>query len=166
LLKGLGSLAQNLELVEADLLKKETVIAAIEGASYVIHTASPVPADRNVKEEDLIPPALGGTKAVLEGCEKAGVKRLVVTSSTATCVNYDDPSKYIFDEESWCNVETNPQPYAKAKALAEKAAWDHVKKTGSFELVVILPTMVIGPVVTGEDFASGDMFIKKIILGE
>jgi nucleoside-diphosphate-sugar epimerase len=80
-----------LTLVEADLLKKDTVIAAIAGAKYVVHTASPVPMDMaGANESKLVPPALEGTKAVLEGCKMAGTKRLVITSSVAAIGSTND----------------------------------------------------------------------------
>ena len=43
--EGLGNQTNLIKLVEADLMKKETIISAISGATYVIHTASPVPLD-------------------------------------------------------------------------------------------------------------------------
>jgi nucleoside-diphosphate-sugar epimerase len=41
--KAFGELYDQLELVEADLDKEQTIIDACEGCVYVIHTASPFP---------------------------------------------------------------------------------------------------------------------------
>ncbi len=41
--KAFGENFNKLELVEADLLKPETIDEAIKGCDYVIHTASPFP---------------------------------------------------------------------------------------------------------------------------
>ena len=43
-MKGFGQeLYDQLELVEADLLDEESIHRAIEGCTYVVHTASPFP---------------------------------------------------------------------------------------------------------------------------
>lgn len=51
----------------------------------MIHVASPFPADHPRDEMEVIRPAVEGTKNVLEACAKTkgGVKRVVLTSSTA-----------------------------------------------------------------------------------
>jgi len=41
--KAFGELYDQLELVEADLDKEQSIIDAIEGCTYVVHTASPFP---------------------------------------------------------------------------------------------------------------------------
>ena len=86
----LGDHFDNIELVEADLLDKDTMSKAIEGASYVAHTASPVEFG---PEEEVVPPALDGTRYVMEACHKHGVKRCVVTSSTAAACAVDPKDK-------------------------------------------------------------------------
>lgn len=50
----------------------------------MIHVASPFPAESPKNEDEVIKPAVEGTKNVLEACVNAGcVKRVVVTSSCA-----------------------------------------------------------------------------------
>lgn len=46
----------------------------------------------------MVPPAMKGTQAVLDGCLAAGVKRLVITSSMAAIVSGADTEIYTFDE--------------------------------------------------------------------
>lgn len=72
-----------LELVEADLLKPESLDKAIEGCDYVIHTASPCPIEDPKNEDVLIRPAVEGTLAVVHAAQKHHVKRVVITSSVA-----------------------------------------------------------------------------------
>ena len=50
--KAFGDLFYDLELVEADLTNKDSVINAILGSDYVVHTASPVPGMKKIKNED------------------------------------------------------------------------------------------------------------------
>ena len=56
----------NLELVEADLMNEASLVSAIQGSTFVVHMASPFFMSQN--EEDLIPPAVNGTTAVMKAC--------------------------------------------------------------------------------------------------
>jgi len=47
--------------VEADLLDAASIHKAIEGADFVIHTASPFPPKVPKRESDIIDPAVKGT---------------------------------------------------------------------------------------------------------
>jgi nucleoside-diphosphate-sugar epimerase len=56
----------------------------------------------------------------------------------------------------------------KSKNLAEKAAWDYLNslpESQRFELIVLNPSICIGPTLTGRDFASG-LSIKKVMSGK
>ena len=57
------------ELVEADLTNAESLKNAIRGSTHVIHVASPFLMKNPKDPMDVIGPAVGGTKAVLEACE-------------------------------------------------------------------------------------------------
>ena len=41
--RAFGEYFDQLELVEADLLDEKSMIQAMEGSTYIVHTASPVP---------------------------------------------------------------------------------------------------------------------------
>lgn len=87
-----GELFKNLTLVEANLDHKDSIINAIEGAHFVVHTASPFPIKPPKNESDLINPAVNGTLAVIEGCKLHKVKRVVITSSIAA-IMYETGAK-------------------------------------------------------------------------
>lgn len=74
-----------IELVEADLIDEKSWLAAVNGCTYVIHTASPFPTGVPRDENELVRPAVDGTLNVLRACVQDGsrVKRVVLTSSTA-----------------------------------------------------------------------------------
>lgn len=122
----------------------------------MIHVASPFPDRVPSNPDELIKPAVEGTLAVLRAVTEAGtVKRVVLTSSIAAvydssiAIPKEKEETKTFDEESWTNVE-DPllDPYARSKTLAEKAAWEYVKdvpEEKKFELSVVNPGMVIGP---------------------
>ena len=78
----------------------------------------------------------------------------------------EDP---VLDETNWSNLESQ-QPmssYAKAKTLAERAAWDFLEKLPSDqyrpELVTILPGLVLGEYICGGT-SSSPALIKSIIM--
>jgi nucleoside-diphosphate-sugar epimerase len=77
---------------------------AIEGATYVVHTASPFHF-KTEKLEDLIAPAVDGTMNVIKACHKYKVKRVVVTSSVAAIWHGHDPQYPVYNETHWANLE-------------------------------------------------------------
>ena len=101
----LGEKFDRVELVAADLTDPETFDKAIEGCEYVIHTASPFPNKNPKNEDEVVKPALEGTKAVLEACRKHQVKRLVLTSSIVAIADYDKYEEgMVATEEDWLEV--------------------------------------------------------------
>jgi dihydroflavonol-4-reductase len=82
--KAFGENFSKLELVEADLLKPETLDAAIAGQDFVVHTASPFVLNPPKDENELIRPAVEGTLAVVRAAHKHKVKRVVITSSVVS----------------------------------------------------------------------------------
>jgi nucleoside-diphosphate-sugar epimerase len=53
------------------------------GMDYVMHVASPFPAKPPKHENEVINPALEGTRNVLNAAIKHGIKKVVLTSSVA-----------------------------------------------------------------------------------
>ena len=88
--KAFGENFNKLDLVEADLQKSETIDEAIKGCDYVVHTASPFPADPPKDENIIIRPAVEGTLAALKAAHKYKVKRVVITSSVAAIMGQNE----------------------------------------------------------------------------
>eukprot|EP00118_Oscarella_pearsei_P019614 m.209115 g.209115 ORF g.209115 m.209115 type:complete len:248 (+) comp39725_c1_seq29:1608-2351(+) len=85
---------------------------------------------------------------ILEACADCGtVKRVIVTSSTAAISNgVSGTDDKVYTEEDWTNPEEfNVSAYDKSKTFAEKTAWQFFEKNKKFELVVLNPVVVIGP---------------------
>ena len=139
------SLDGSLELVEADLSEDTGWEAAVAGQEYVLHIASPFPAAPPRDEADLIRPAVDGTRRVLSTSVRAGVRRVVMTSSlSAVSSGRPRDGERSRSEEDWGDLDRSA-PYAKSKILAERAAWDFVTDHPELELVVINPGLVLGP---------------------
>lgn len=119
-----GELYNDLELIEADLNDEASMIAACEGANYVIHTASPFFMDKpKDAKKELFDPAINGTTCIMKGCHKFKVEKCVITSSTVAMMLSTDPKKCHYGPDSWSDPEACDD-YFLSKLLAEKAAWD------------------------------------------
>ena len=142
-----------LSFFAADLLADDGWAAAVDGATYVLHVASPFPAGDPDHEDDLIVPARSGTLRVLRAARDAGVRRVVVTSSFAA-IGYGrpEPGDHVFTEADWTDPSADIGAYIKSKAIAERAAWDFDR--GAMELAVVNPVGIFGPVLGPDRSAS------------
>ena len=154
-----------LELVEADLTSTDGWKEAVNGCTYVIHTASPFPNENPADESEVIKPAVEGTLTVLKAChEVQTVKRVVLTSSVAA-ISGGFEIGGSFTEADWTDVDKIGLAYVKSKTLAEKAAWDFVKELPEkerFELAVINPGYVMGPILCG-GWATSMELTKRLL---
>jgi len=159
----------NIDFCELDLMKDTGWDKAMEGCDYVLHVASPFVVKEPKNENELIKPAVDGTLRALKAAKKAGVKRVVLTSSTAA-MQGGKTGTIIIDESSWTNVDAkNVTAYFKSKTLAEKSAWDFIKNQtddSKLELVVINPGPIYGPTLTGNLSNEAMDFFKKLITGK
>lgn len=141
----------SIKYFKSDLLEKGSYAEAMKGCELVFHTASPFVLDVKDPQIDLIDPAVLGTQNVLETANQtASVKRVVLTSSVAAiCTDAIDCQKApggILTEEIWNSTSSlDYQPYSYSKTLAEKKAWEMVKKQSKWDLVSINPSFVMGP---------------------
>ena len=159
----------NLEFCELDLMKDAGWDKAMEGCDYVLHIASPFVVKVPKDENELIKPAVEGTLRALKSAKKAGVRRVVLTSSTVAMQGGKHGIVKI-NQDSWTDVnEKTVTAYFKSKTLAEKSAWEFIKnQTGDskLELVVVNPGPIYGPTVTGDLATEAMDFFKKLITGK
>eukprot|EP00877_Chromochloris_zofingiensis_P001340 jgi/Chrzof1/11206/Cz05g28010.t1 len=124
------ALPGNLELFEADLLKEGSFDAAVEGATYVFHTASPYLSPDKIQDgmKEVVEPALGGTTNVFSSVAKHRdtIKRVVITSSIAAIRGRTEPAlkdnKRAYNESDWnetSTAEQEPYPYSKVQCAAD-----------------------------------------------
>lgn len=136
---------------KSDLLLEGSYADGMEGCELVFHTASPFITNVKNPQKELIDPAVKGTRNVLKQADKtASVKRVVLTSSCAAI--YTDCSDLmltpngVFTEEIWnTTASLQHQPYSYSKTLAEHEAWKISSKQDQWNLVVVNPSMVMGP---------------------
>jgi len=133
---------EELRFVEVDLLSDGGWDDALRGCTYVLHVASPFQLAEPKDENELITPAVEGTLRVIRAAQSAGVRRLVLTSSTVAMITGKPSGRY--GPDAWTDPSANVGAYAKSKTLAERAAWDAVA-SGEMELTVVNPGAVFGP---------------------
>lgn len=157
---------KNLSFFEADLTSDSGWDEAMEDVSLVLHVASPFPAQAPKDENELIIPARDGALRVLKAAEKAGIKRVVLTSSFAAVGYSIDPKDHLFVEEDWTDINVPLPAYIKSKTIAERAAWDFIQNSESeMELTVINPVGIFGPTMGDISSASLDIAVESIING-
>ena len=154
-----------LELVAADLTSDRGWAAAVAGCDEVHHVASPIPAVQPSDPDELIVPAREGTLRVLRAARDAGARRVVLTSSFAA-IGYTPKPGAEFTEEDWTDPDTpGLAPYPRSKAIAERAAWDLMRREGgATELVVVNPTGIFGPTLTTQ-LGSSMLIVKAMLEG-
>lgn len=156
-----GAKTEKLGFAAADLLDDAGWDSALAGADAVLHTASPFPIQQPDNDNDLLMPARDGTLRVLAAATRAGIKRAVVTSSTVAILYGSGlPDGHIYTEADFTD-ETRSEltAYIRSKTLAEKAAWDFVKRHGdALRLTAINPGFVQGPALDGDLSTSHGLF--------
>lgn len=161
------ALLENLTVVALDLSNPSGWDAAMTGVDVLMHTASPFPLVQPKDEQETIKPATEGVKHAFEAARKAGIKRIILTSSTVAITTGNTlADKSAFDEEDWANLDSPAAtPYVKSKTLAEQVAWDYAKADPDLKLTVINPGFVIGPPLD-QNYGASIQVIERILRGK
>jgi len=155
-----------LSFFAAELQNDAGWAVAVDNCDYVLHVASPFPANVPKHEDELIVPACEGALRVLRAARDAGVKRVVLTSSFAAIGYGHPPQSAPFDETDWSDTSgSDVTAYVKSKTLSERAAWDFIAREGrALELSVVNPVAVFGPVL-GPDYSTSVLLIQRLMSG-
>lgn len=149
-----------------DLMSDDGWDAAVDGCDYVLHVASPLGVSEPKDPDVLIKPAREGARRAVGAAIRAGVKRVVQTSSVAA-MGRGGKGDWVNDESNWTDAASGDvDAYAKSKTLAEKAAWDLVaeKGGGKTTLATVNPSLVLGPVM-GRDFSESIQVVERLMSG-
>jgi len=147
------------QAVVGDLRDPESVERAVAGCGVVYHVA----ADYRLWVKDpseLYRSNVEGTRNVLEASRKAGVERVVYTS-TVGCIGV--PDNGMGNEDTQVDFEEMCGAYKKSKFQAEQVAIEYARS--GLPVIIVNPTAPIGdhdfkPTPTGKivlDYLKGDM---------
>lgn len=127
----------DMEFVEADVLVEKDWDKALEGATGLFHLATIYATSGD--GQLILDTANKGTEIVFNAAAKAGIERIVYTSSVAAIGS--TPKGVVKDESNW--NENFSLPYTQGKTESETKAWELAEKL-SLDLRVINPSGVLG----------------------
>lgn len=128
------------EVVVGDILDRATVAAALQGVRYLVHAA----ADYRLwvpSPDELLRTNVEGTRIVMEEAGRAGLERIVHTSSVAT---FDLAAGSPADETRPLSPERAVGAYKRSKILAERLVAE-LAQTHALPVVIVNPSTPIGP---------------------
>ncbi len=129
-----GDRPDDVDLVRGDIRDPDTVARAIAGMDVVFHNVAQVPL---AKDRDLFESVnVGGTAVLLRACERAGVTKVVHTSSSAV---------FGVPEANPVTRTTEPrpvEPYGRAKLDAEYLCRAAVSR--GLDVSVVRPRTILG----------------------
>jgi len=131
----------DLEFVEGDLRDAEQVVGAAEGARYVFHVA----ADYRLWARDpreIFAANVEGTRNVMRAALRAGVARVVYTSSVATLGLRPDGAPA--DESNPLSEAQGIGAYKRSKIAAERLVEAMIASDG-LPAVIVNPSTPVGP---------------------
>ncbi|GEO48614.1 SDR family oxidoreductase [Companilactobacillus kimchii] len=157
----------DLSFSQADLTSDTNWEETMQGATYVIHVASPTPKLNFKNEDEMIRPAVDGVLRVLKASKDAKVKRVVLTSAYGAVFAGHKNRTTPYTEKDWSDFSAkNIHPYQKSKTMSEMAAWDFIKKEGDgLQLATVNPVGVMGPVLSAK-YSHSNVQIQEMLEGK
>ncbi len=139
---------ERFQLIEGDIRDQALVNNAVCGVSLVFHQAAIVSVPLSVEDPRLVTDVnVMGTLNLLDASRRAGVERIVVTSSAAV---YGDQEKMPISE----TAETKPlSPYGASKLAAEEMALSF-NRTYGLSTTILRPFNIYGPRQRGSAYAG------------
>jgi len=134
---------RGLEYEEAigDILDEASLVEAMRGVEVVFHVAGAADYWRKGPEH-LYRINVEGTRTVVQAALRAGVQRLVYTSSVSAVGPAPDPAHPV-DERHAYDLSPDIFPYGHSKWLAEQEVQKGV--ASGLDAVIVNPSIVVGP---------------------
>jgi dihydroflavonol-4-reductase len=150
-----------------DILDRPSIEEAARSCDGVFHCAGKV-SRRPEDAEELYRIHVEGTKNVLDAAIAQNVPRAVVASTSGTVAVSDDPDDVATEECETPIALVNRWPYYRSKVFAERAALERhgaaLPAGGSFEVVCVNPTLLLGPGdVNGSSTDDVRLFLERKI---
>lgn len=161
-----GADISRLEFVALDLLSDAGWSEAMADVCFVQHTASPFILETPKDPNDLIRPAVDGTRRAVSAALDARVDRIVLTSSIAAIQYGQSDYSRPLTEADWTDLETPGVPvYPRSKTLAEREAWALMEAAGrQTDLAVINPAGIFGPLLDN-DPGTSSLLVRRLLDG-
>ena len=163
-----GADTSKLDFVELDLMEDAGWNATMEGVDYLLHTASPFVTTSPKDPDEIVKPAIEGTRRALTAALRSNVKRIVLTSSmVAACHGHPKGRTTPYGEADWTQTDgKDVTPYILSKTLAEQEAWQIMEAAGRRDdLTVVNPGFILGPLLE-TDIGTSGAIIQRMMKGD
>jgi dihydroflavonol-4-reductase len=148
---------------EANLREPGSFDEAVAGCEGVIHVAAVARLAAPNPQAQIVDPSIEGAKNVLSAATKAGVRRVILTSSIAAIGSYRASQDRPLTEADWNDVATlETDPYGFAKTSAERLAWAQSEEA-PWDLVVLNPVLVLGPVFNKRQTRASPSVLRAVL---
>ncbi len=148
------------EVIEGSITAPEIVNIAVEGVKQIYHLAGYVSRSDD-EQRAMYSVHVDGTRILCEAAKEAGVRRIVMASTSGTIAITEDG--FEVPDESWPTpIEIVTKfPYYASKLYQEKTARSICKE--DVELVILNPSLLLGP---GDDRLSSTADVLKFLAGD
>ncbi len=136
-LRGLDGL--DVELRYGDVMNRDTLVAGAEGCDVMFHTAA-VYKTWAKDPQDVMEPAVAGSRNAIAAAVTHGIRRVVYTSSIVA-IGYTRSPDELRSETDWNDDAANV--YFRAKTDSEREA-RRLAEADGIELVSVCPAVVLG----------------------
>lgn len=134
--------ALDVDMVSGDVLAGDALAAAMAGCDAVLHLAGLVSRDPEDGQR-MMRVHVDGTRRVLEAMRAAGVRRVVVASTSGT-VAVSREQEILDEEAGYATEVVAGWPYYASKIYQEKLAFALGAELG-IEVVAVNPSLLLGP---------------------
>jgi dihydroflavonol-4-reductase len=157
-----GGNVHGVDVAPVDILNEQAVADSARGVDGAFLVTGRVSRDRH-DAELLHRDNVLGTESALKALKAAGIKRVVVASTSGTLAVSRDADR-VADESCRAPLEIIARwPYYRTKLYSERVALE-ANKPGEFEVVVVNPSLLLGPGDLRES-STGDvrLFLERSI---
>ena len=150
----------DVDFIQGDVLDARAVAKAMDGCEAVFHMAGVVSRDPDDSQR-MMRVHVDGTRHVLEAAHSAGVKRIVIASTSGT-VAVSQEEHPIDESAGYATEVVAGWPYYASKIYQEKLALEEGARFG-VEVVVVNPSLLLGP---GDRRLSSTSDVLKFLRGK
>ena len=145
------------EHVRGDVLNPDEVDRALDGVSAVFHLAGAVSRDPDDAQR-MMRLHVDGTRRVLEQMANAGVRRMILASTSGT-IGVSTREEVLDESAPYAEQVVAGWPYYTSKIYQERLAFEHGERLG-IEVVAVNPSLLLGP---GDRRLSSTGDVRKFI---
>ncbi len=146
----------DISFATGDVLIPESLLPAMKGIDWLFHVAA-------IADYWRMPPEMvyrvnvEGTRNILEAARQAGVRRVILTSSSAS-LGMPRKDKPLLDENDRFNLKPQDFPYGHSKHLANQTMLEFAQQ--GMDVLSVLPSAVIGP--RDLKFNAGELIVQAL----